>query len=179
MVQWSRPCTEKLGASLTKLWLAYTFGKYSGCLGTTALQESVSTLTGDTVEVWDMVQVRCKLSTRVSPLTPFNGNPDVLPTVQGFSFVMRQDANCKRFGTLFEVDWIMRFEQIQSNYGLPSNVQRQYIALRHWLLQPHIRPHASRPLTSFEKWLLTCTSDKCILSDINKFRNALLLPLSR
>lgn len=58
-----------------------------------------------------------------------------------------------------------------SGFGIPKEAYWQYLALRHWVTQPHVQPHTSHPLTKFEVWFITRTSDRRLLSDIYTFLN--------
>lgn len=61
--------------------------------------------------------------------------------------------------SLFDVEGILSYEQLQLDYGLPKSDDFHYLQLRYWVTSLTYLVKASRPLTPFEKWL-TCKQDE-------------------
>lgn len=68
----------------------------------------------------------------------------------------------------FDVVGVVPFHQLQMDYGLPEGERFRYSQIRHWALHPQVKLDASRHLTSYEKWLLSRTTDKKLISDLYK-----------
>lgn len=114
----------------------------------------VSPLLRSTLGVWDRVQESCGLSTPMSSLTPFIGNPDFPPASVGNGYLHWQEANCKRIGDLFDEKGVLEFASLTAGFGIPQKAYWQYLALCHWVTQPQVRPHAGHPRQSLSCGIL-------------------------
>ena len=102
-----------------------------------------------------------------SQFSPILGNPGFPPADSGDDYRAWQTAGCKCIGDLFDLEGLKSFEQLKEDYGLPDGERFRYQLVQHWVSHPSIRG-AGRPMMSPEKWLITRTSNKRVLSDLFK-----------
>ncbi|KAJ1200712.1 hypothetical protein NDU88_004533, partial [Pleurodeles waltl] len=76
------------------------------------------------------------------------------------------DGGCKRVGSLFDENGVIPFDQIRETYGLTETDRLLYYQVRHWALMPANRALIDRPLTPFEKWIMTKQDDKRVVSEV-------------
>lgn len=84
------------------------------------------------------------------------------------AFTAWRTTECQALGHLFDPQGIISFTQLKKDYGLPEAERLRYLQLRHWALHPTFRPSAQRHITIFEKWLVTRTSNKKLVTDLYK-----------
>lgn len=97
-----------------------------------------------------------------SPLTPIVDNPDFPPGQASAVFHHWREKGCKRVESLFDVEGIIAFAQLRRDYDLTPADAYPYRQLYHWVTQSPNLSKMSRPMTSFEKWIITKKDDRII-----------------
>lgn len=126
----------------------------------------VSKITRTLLHSWDKMVRQHELTTFPSPLTPLFDNPEFGPGMGETAYPAWRRTECQALGHLFDPYGIIPFPQLKIDYGLPESERLRYFQLRPWAMHSDIRPNAQRYLTPFEKWLITRTSDKKLITDL-------------
>lgn len=129
-----------------------------------------SQVTSTMLNIWDRTNTRHALTTFPSPLTSFLDNPDFSPGFGRQAFQRWREAGCHALGFLFDKGDIIPFSRLRTDYGLPESERLRYLQIRHWAMHPENRTQTIRPLTQYERWLITRSSDKKLISDLYKLR---------
>lgn len=127
-----------------------------------------SPITRTTLRAWDQTNIRHGLTTFPSPLTPLFDNPEFPSGFHRAAYPGWRTTGCFPLGPLYGPSGVVPFHQLCRDYGIPATDTFQYLQLTHWASRTEIRTQADRRLTQFERWLITRTSDKKLISDLYK-----------
>lgn len=101
-----------------------------------------SHITHTILHTWDLTNKKYGLTTFPSPLTPLFDNPDFSPGTHRSLFARWRSTECQAVGHFFDVDSVIPFTQLKTDYGLTESERLPYLQIRHWVLHPKVRPQA-------------------------------------
>lgn len=167
LVQWDRPLSSKhwdfmdQAVAGTNIWRELWLPRKHR-----AKNLYLSPITLPTLRAWDGLALARGWTTFPSPMTPIVDNPDFPPGIASPTFQRWREQGCKRAGSLFDLEGLLSFTQLQQDYGLRNSDLYPYTQLTHWVTKPDILPHIYRPLTTFERWLMRKETDRHVISEL-------------
>lgn len=69
-------------------------------------------------------------------------------------------------GSIFDTEGIITFAQLRRDYNLLPTDEFPYRQLYHWVTQPTNYSKMSRPMSPFEKWIVTKKDERHIVSEL-------------
>lgn len=99
-------------------------------------------------------------------MTQILDNPEFSPGKASPTFHRWREQGCKRVGSLFDTEGLIGFAQLRQDYTLLPSDEYPYRQIAHWVTHPKNFPHMSRPLTSFEQWVMRKADDRRLISEL-------------
>lgn len=98
-------------------------------------------------------------------MSPIVDSPDFPPGCASPIFQRWREEGCKRVGSLFDLNSLIPFTQLRRDYDLQQSDAFHHAQVTHWVTQPQNYSRMSRPMTTFERWLVRKKDDCKLISE--------------